>query len=95
MKKYEIMCVFAPQTEDFSEGLTEVKKKLTEFDVLIEKEEDMGVKELAYSIKKHTHARFLYFIAIFDSSKVQELVKTASYTKYLLRILFIDRSKNV
>lgn len=91
MRKYEIMCVFVPQVEDFSEGLTTVKSKISELEGSIEREEDMGVKELAYTIKKHTSARFLYFIVLMTPQKAHQVRKSVAYIKHLLRILVIHR----
>ena len=91
MRKYEIMCVFVPQVEDFSEGMQEVKNKIVELEGKIEEEEDLGVKELAFQIKKHTHARYLYFIAFMFPEKVHSLRKNLAYIKQLLRVLVIHK----
>ncbi len=91
MRKYEIMCVFVPQVEEFSEGLQEVKSKIAELEGKIEQEEDLGVKELSFQIKKHTHARYLYFIAFMSPEKAYSLRKNVAYVKQLLRILVIHK----
>ena len=91
MTTYEIMCVFAPQDELFTEGLSAVKKVLSTLNANIEKEEDMGVRKIAGEIKKHTHAHYLYFIAKLDPKDAHSIRKEVSLIAPLLRILVIKK----
>lgn len=92
MRKYEIMCVFAPQDEVFSAGLDEVKKVLSTLEATIEKEEDMGVRPISGTIKKHTHAHYLYFIASITAEKAHNIRKSVSLIPSLLRVLVINKT---
>lgn len=91
MRTYEIMCVFAPQDEEFREGLTAVKKVLSTLQATIEKEEDMGVRKIAGTIKKHTHAHYLYFIAKITPNEAYTINKEVALIAPLLRILVIKK----
>ena len=91
-RKYEIMCVFEPQDEAFKTGLEAVKKEMDTLGATIEKEEDMGVREIAGTIKKHTHAHYLYFIATLLPENGKKIDKAVSLIPSLLRTLVIKRS---
>ncbi len=93
MRIYEIMCVFAPQDEQFQESLTLVKEKLELLGANIQSEKDMGVKELAYQIQKHTHARYLYFIVQMSPEKAHLMRNECKLIAALLRILIIKNDK--
>ena len=93
MKTYEIMCVFAPQDEDFKKSLEEVKQKLNTLDADIQTEKDMGVRELAYQIQSHTHAHYLYFTAKMLPEKAHLIRSSCKLIQSLLRILVIRKEK--
>lgn len=93
MRTYEIMCVFAPQDEQFQEGLVAVKEKFEALEAKIQSEKDMGVKELAYQIQKHTHARYLYFIVHMSPEKAHAIRSECKLIGVLLRILVIKKEK--
>lgn len=92
MRTYEIMCVFAPQEQEFADGLASVKTELSKLDAQIEKEEDMGVRKIAGMMKKHTHAHYLYFIAKLAPHNAHKIRKNLSLITPLLRVLVINRS---
>ncbi len=91
MRTYEIMCVFAPQDEQFNESLAAVKEKLGALKANIQSEKDMGVKELAYQMQKHTHARYLYFVVQMSPEKAHAVRNECKLIASLLRILVIKK----
>lgn len=91
MRTYEIMCVFAPQDEDFKSGLGEVKAKLETLGAQIQSEKDMGVKELAYEMQSHNHAHYLYFTATLTPEKAHALRSECRLIKPLLRMLVLKK----
>ncbi len=63
MREYEVALVLSPQQSDEEQAgsIEKVKAFITENGGEIVGEEDWGVRELAYPIKKQTHGRY-YFI---------------------------------
>lgn len=93
MKKYEIMCVFAPQDETFATGLTAVKKELSNLEATIDKEESLGIKKIVGTMGSHTHAHYLYFIVNLEPSKAHQIRKNVSLIPALIRVLVIGLDK--
>ena len=55
----------------------------------IEKEEDWGVKELAYEIKKSTSGNFLYFVLELDPNSVKAISTKLEQEGEVIRFLLV------
>ena len=61
MRKYEFTIIFNPDEDATEQGLTRVLAELEAAKVEITKQDDMGVKTLAYPIHKHETGHYFYF----------------------------------
>lgn len=61
MKTYELMCVFNTKENHYPEGVQAVKDKLQTAGAVIEKEDDMGDRNLAYMLGKEIRGHYHLF----------------------------------
>ncbi len=87
--KYEIMVILMPNLgqEKTTHELSEIKKMITSLGGEILNEDDWGQRELAYSIKKQTHAYYTVMTFELEPLKSKELEKTLNIYPALIRYL--------
>lgn len=61
MKNYELMCVFNTRESHYSEGVQAVREKLKALGCVVEKEDDLGDRNLAYMLGKETRGHYHLF----------------------------------
>jgi small subunit ribosomal protein S6 len=90
MRKYELVCILGSLDEMAKK---EIIKKIKDFIVdlggKIEKEEGLGVKKLAYRIKKQTEGDYFLFLIELDSKTVGKLDEKLKREENLLRYLLV------
>jgi small subunit ribosomal protein S6 len=90
MRKYELVCILGSLDEMAKK---EIIKKIKDFIVnlggKIEKEESLGVKKLAYRIKKQTEGDYFLFLIELDSKAVGKLDEKLKREENLLRYLLV------
>lgn len=86
MAKYELTFIFDKDNKDLPKRL---EGHLKDVKAKIEKEEDWGVKSLAYPIKKRTEAKYLYFEAEIEPAMAKELEGKIKLEETLLRDLIV------
>jgi small subunit ribosomal protein S6 len=86
MPKYEITFVFDKNLKDLQKKLEGYIKSA---DGKIVKEEDWGVKPLAYPIKKYDEAKYLYYEVEIDPKQMKALEKQIQLEENLLRSLVV------
>jgi small subunit ribosomal protein S6 len=86
MAKYEITFVFSKDNKILVEAL---KKDLESAKAKIIKEEDWGVKPLAYPIDKKTEAAYLYFEVEIEPAKIKKLEEKLRLEEALIRHLIV------
>lgn len=86
MAKYEITFLFDKGNKKVVERL---KSYISESKAKIVKEEDWGVKSLAYPIKKHTEAAYLYYEIELDTKNIKNLEEKIKLEEELLRYLVV------
>ncbi len=91
MKKYEAMCVLLAESEAEQSGINFVREKLKEHGAVIEKEESMGTRTLAYPIRDNTQGSYFYFVANMDPHEAQKIPKELQLRTELLRFLLVKR----
>ena len=89
MRTYEAMCVFRPDQEIFNSGVETVRAELQKLDASIDKEEDMGVRSLAFPIRKEIQAHYFYFVCKMDPEKAHQTERIMRLKKELLRFLMV------
>lgn len=93
MKTYELTCIFRTDEDAYSKGKELIKSQCEKLSIKILKEEDLGVKDLAYEIKKETkgHYYYLEFETVPDSIAVME--KEFRLASPFLKYLFVKKEK--
>ena len=91
MTKFEVVLIFNPElaTSKLNTEIDNFKTKLTSQSAQIINEENWGLRDLSYSIKKFKKA-FYSFLQIEASGQIiKELNKELNQSENLLRYLFI------
>ena len=90
MKKYEAVLILNPnlssKVEDFKE---EFNKLLTDNSFKITKLEDVGRRQLAYSINNHNKGHYLLMNLEGDPSKLIEIETKIKYNESIIRYLVL------
>ncbi len=93
MTKYELVCLFKTKDDNYAKGLVAVKALLTEAGVEFLKDEDMGDRPVAYTIKKEDRSHYHFFLFKLDGSKIATLDEQFKLKEELLKFLFIKSEK--
>ena len=91
MRKYEAIIILNPnlssQVDNF---LKDFEKLLKDNSFNILKTEDIGRRQLAYSINNHNKGHYLIFNLEGDSLKLSEVENKIKYNETIIRYLFIS-----
>lgn len=91
MRTYEAMCVFRADQEHFGPGVEAVRAELVKLEATISKEEDLGVRTLAYPIQKQLQAHYFYFTCEMDPDKAHQTEYALRLRTELLRFMMVRR----
>ena len=86
MAKYELTFIYDKSNKKIIERL---KSYINSVKAKVVKEEDWGVKPLAYPIKKFTEAAYIYFEIEIDPGKLKKLEEKIKVEEELLRHLLV------
>lgn len=89
MRTYEVVCIFRHEEDLFKKGSEFVRAELKNCGGNIVKEDDMGVRTLAYPIKKQEQGHYLLLVTEFPPAQVVEIDKTFKLQTELLKFLFV------
>ena len=91
MEKYELVLVLPGNTEQPSQTTlaANLKKILTTTKAKLVKEEDWGVKKMAYPIKKTDLGQYLFWYIEIDKAKIKELHRLLNFETKLLRYMLL------
>ncbi len=93
MRTYEFTCIFKTDEDSFSKGKEFVKAQFEKLDIKVLKEEDLGVKELAYEIKKETKGRYYYYEIEASPDTIAAMEKEYRLSTLFLKYLFVKKEK--
>ena len=91
MKKYEAIIILNPNLSSKADDFLKDFKKLLEansFKIL--KQEDVGRRQLSYSINNHNKGHYLLFNIEGDPSKLIEIENKIKYDESIIRHLFVS-----
>ena len=91
MRKYEAVFIFRPEEDLYSKGLQLMKEGLKKAGAVISKEEDLGIRELAYPIKKENRGYYYCFSIEGNPESISGLDRTIRLTKEVLKHLFVRK----
>ena len=90
IQNYEFTVIFDADEEKTKSGLELVKNTFARFDVVVEKEEDLGVKTLAYTIRKQEKGHYVYFELKADTSVLLQMNNIFQLSTLVLKFLFVN-----
>lgn len=93
MRNYEFTVIFNANEENTTAGLEYVTSTFASAGVEITKQEDMGVKYLAYDVKKQEKGHYVYFEMKADPSKILEFERNFLLHANILKYLFVNSEK--
>ena len=90
MKKYEAVIILNPNlSSKVDEFKKDFDKLLTDNSFNIHKTEDVGRRQLAYSIANHNKGHYILFNLEGDPSKLLEIETKIKYNESIIRHLFL------
>ena len=91
MRKYEATIILNPNySSKVNDFLKDFEKLLKDNSFNILKTEDIGRRQLAYSIHNHNKGHYLIFNLEGDSLKLSEIENKIKYNETIIRYLFIS-----
>ena len=91
MRAYEAIFVFRQEDELYNKGKELIKQELENAEATILKEEDMGARDLAYSVKRETRGHYHFFEAEIEPQKIEEMAKSIKLMEPVLKYLFVRK----
>ncbi len=86
---YELAVLYRSDSEDVLDKLsTKIKKLITDADGQILKEDVWGKRQLAYPIKKQTHALYIFYDLEIDGKQLHKIESILNITEEVLRYQF-------
>ena len=94
MRTYEFTVIFDANEDQTAKGLDLILAEFKTAQVQITKQEDMGVRNLAYPIRKQDKGHYYYFELEADPSTINGFNNTFKLMLPLLKFLFVHKSDN-
>ena len=90
MQKYEAVIILNPNLSSKADSFVKDFEKLLKNNTFnIQKKEDVGRRQLAYSINNHNKGHYLLFNIEGDASKLIEIENKIKYDESIIRHIFI------
>ena len=91
MNKFEVVLIFNPElaTNKLNDEINKFKASLEAHSAKIVNEENWGLRDLSYSIKKFKKAFYRFFQVETSNSIVKEINKDLNQSENLMRYIFI------
>ena len=91
MNKFEVVLIFNPElaTNKLNDEINKFKSSLETHSAKIVNEENWGLRDLSYSIKKFKKAFYRFFQVETSNSIVKEINKDLNQSENLMRYIFI------
>ena len=93
MRNYEFTVIFDADDEKMKEGLAFVTAELEKAGAQITKQDDLGVKTLAYQIAKQDKGHYVYFEFSADPASIANLSHVFQLSTFVLKFLFVNPEK--
>lgn len=91
MRTYEAACIFRAEEDKFRPAKEEVQAVLNDLGAKELKENDMGVRTLAYQIEGELQGHYLVFEFKMESESAHQIEDKVKYFNDLLRILVVRK----
>jgi len=93
MRNYEFTVIFDANEDQAAKGLELILAEFNTAQVEISKQEDMGVRNLAYPIKKQDKGHYHYFELKADPSAISGFNDTFKLMNTVLKFLFVNKER--
>ena len=90
IQNYEFTVILDSDEERMKAGYELVKETFARFGADITKEEDLGVKTLAYVINKQEKGHYVYFELKADTSVIGQMNNIFQLSTLVLKFLFVN-----
>lgn len=90
---YEFTVIFDANEDKMKEGLALVEDTFKANGVEITKQDDMGVRTLAYLINKQDKGHYVYFELKADTASIEKMSKRFQLATQVLKFLFVNPEK--
>ena len=94
MRNYEFTVIFDADDEKMKQGLAFVTETLEKAKATITKQEDLGVKTLAYQIQKQDKGHYVYFELSADPTTIASMSHVFQLSTLVLKFLFVNPEKS-
>lgn len=91
MRDYEFTVIFRPEEDAYKNGFENLKSLMEKFGFTPEKDEDMGVRDLAYLIDKKERGHYRYYELKADPEKVADFDRELRLVQDVLKYLFVKK----
>jgi small subunit ribosomal protein S6 len=89
MRQYELMVIFPLEEGPQKIGRDQLQADLAANGIEIEKNSEIGERDLAYEINKHKRGKYVLYNLKMDSAKIVNLDKVFKLNVNLIRYLFV------
>ena len=90
IQNYEFTVILDSEEERMKAGYELVKETFARFGADITKEEDLGVRTLAYEIRKQDRGHYIYFELKADTASISEMNDIFQLSTLVLKFLFVN-----
>ena len=91
MREYELTAIFRPEDDAYKSGYESLKSLMEKFSLAPSKDEDMGVRDLAYMVKKTERGHYRYFEIKCEPEKIADFDRELRLVQDVLKFLFVKK----
>jgi small subunit ribosomal protein S6 len=92
MRNYEFTVIFDANEDQTAKGLDLILAEFTTAQVEITKQDDMGVRNLAYPIRKQEKGHYYYFELKADPASINTFNNSFKLMVPVLKFLFVNKN---
>ncbi|MFP4362578.1 MAG: 30S ribosomal protein S6 [Spirochaetia bacterium] len=89
MRKYEMTFIFQPQEDVYSKVKNSLTEDIKKHELTVEKEDDMGVRDLAYEVENQKKGHYVFYLITADPAKIKDFERTVRLKQGILKYLFV------
>lgn len=93
MRNYEFTVIFDADEEKTKKGMEDIDVFFKASNVTVTKQEDMGITQLAYMIRKKDKGHYVYYELTADPAVIHSCEPKLVLNPSILKFLFVNVSK--
>ncbi|MGM0431227.1 MAG: 30S ribosomal protein S6 [Spirochaetota bacterium] len=93
MRNYEFTVIFDTADDNVTTGKELISQGFKANNVTVEKEDDLGIKFLAYPIKKNDKGHYFYYELQAEPDSIAKMENTFRLHDPVLKFLFVKKDK--